>query len=156
MEFILAIDPGPEQSAYAEWSPKRQTFYDRGIRNNVELLKTIETLAKTCELDYCLVIEMVACYGMPVGKEIFETVLWIGQFKHAWGKRPFAFAYRKDIRIHHCNSMKAKDSNIRQALIDRFGKPGTKKQPGKLYGVSKDIWSAVAIAVYYGDIHQGE
>jgi len=151
--MILAIDPGPEQSAYVEWNPKTQMFHGKGIRDNVKLLETIETLAKTSPIDYHLVIEMVACYGMPVGKEIFETVLWTGQFKHAWGTNPFSFAYRKDIKIHLCNSMKAKDSNIRQALIDRFGAPGVKKNPGKLYGVSKDIWSAVAIAVYYGDIH---
>lgn len=149
--MILAIDPGPENSAYVEWDPKEQKFHGKGIKSNLELLKNIETLSKCKTPIYHLVIEMVACYGMPVGKEIFETVLWIGQFKHAWGNSPFSFAYRKDIKIHHCNSMKAKDSNIRQALIDRFGSPGVKKKPGKLYGVSRDIWSAVAIATFYGD-----
>jgi hypothetical protein len=43
--------------------------------------------------------------------------------------------------------MKAKDANIRQALIDKIGPQGTKKDPGPTYGISKDVWSALAIAV---------
>ena len=60
--------------------------------------------------------------------------------------------YRKDIKMHFCNSMRAKDKNIRQVLIDRFGAPGRKKHPGKTYEVKRDLWSALAIAVYTGDV----
>ena len=63
-------------------------------------------------------------------------------------------AYRKQIVMHHCNDARAKDKNIRQAMIDRFGEPGTKKNPGGTYGISKDIWSALAIAAYALDIHE--
>ena len=49
--------------------------------------------------------------------------------------------------------MRAKDSNIRQALIDIYGKPGTKKEPNEFYNdskvkMAKDIWSALAILDY--------
>jgi hypothetical protein len=50
-----------------------------------------------------------------------------------------------------CNSMKAKDSNIRQALIDRFGEVGVKKAPGWFYGFKKDVWAAYAVGVTYLD-----
>jgi len=43
--------------------------------------------------------------------------------------------------------MKAKDANIRQALIDKLGPVGTKKSPGPLWGVKSHIWSALAVAV---------
>ena len=74
---------------------------------------------------------MVASYGMPVGKEVFDTCVWIGiyvQQAHELGKST-EFIYRKDEKMNICHSMKAKDSNIRQALIDRFGQVGTKKNP---------------------------
>ena len=150
--IILAIDPGTEESAFALWDHDEQKLYDKGIIYNIDLLEKLEYLSKDKEIDCSVVIEMVACYGMAVGREIFETILWIGHFLHAWkNKNPAVLVFRKDIKMHHCNSMKAKDTNIRQVLIDRFGNPGTKKKPGILYGVSKDIWSAVAIAIYYGD-----
>jgi hypothetical protein len=47
--------------------------------------------------------------------------------------------------------MKAKDSNIRQALIDRFGDVGTKNNQGFFYGFKKDIWSAFAVGCTYLD-----
>jgi hypothetical protein len=40
---------------------------------------------------------------------------------------------------------------VRQAIFDRFGAKGTKKKPGLLYGVVKDIMAAFALAVYVTD-----
>ena len=58
-----------------------------------------------------------------------------------------------DHKVHHCHSARAKDSNIRQALLDRFGGKdiavGTKADQGPLYGIKKDVWSALAIGVYH-------
>ena len=52
--------------------------------------------------------------------------------------------------------MRAKDANVRAALIDRFGPSkrkaiGLKATPGPLYGVHSHMWSALAVAVTYGD-----
>ncbi len=77
------------------------------------------------------VIEMISIYGMQVGKEVFDTCVWIGKFIQTAEDRKIQtkYIYRKDEKMNICNSMKAKDSNIRQALIDRFGEVGTKKNP---------------------------
>jgi hypothetical protein len=63
--------------------------------------------------------------------------------------------YRRDVKLRLCGTVKAKDANVRQALIDMFPKTGggkipqigTKAQPGPLYGVASHAWAAVAVAV---------
>jgi hypothetical protein len=99
-----------------------------------------------------LVIEQVASYGMPVGAEVFETVFWSGRFAEASVPRRVHRITRKAIVTHLCGSARAKDSNVRQALIDRFGGTdaiGRKATPGPLYGVTRDVWAALAVAICY-------
>lgn len=100
-----------------------------GKIRNEELLEFLEN-NRDCSFNTFsdIVIEMIASYGMPVGKEVFETCVWIGKFAQASGLKE-NYIYRKDEKINLCHSMKAKDSNIRQALIDRFGPVGTKRNP---------------------------
>ena len=149
--MIIAIDPGSEQSAMVWWDGKEVLRHE--ILKNDDLVQTISYFGDT---DNCsMVIEMVASYGMAVGKTVFETVFWIGRFYQA-SPIPTELIYRKEIKEYFCHSMRAKDSNIRQALIDRFGEPGVKKAPGLLHGLRKDEWSAMALAVYYVDKNQKE
>ena len=147
---VLAIDPGTIQSAYVVWNKSQRIIEEKGIVPNDQMLLLIQSIQFNYEID--VAIEMIASYGMPVGKEVFHTILWIGRFMQV--SKMCKLIYRKDIKIHFCNSNKAKDSNIRQALIDAFGEVGTKKNPGVLYGVSKDIWSALAIGVYYSSLKE--
>lgn len=144
--MIIAIDPGDVQSAFVVVDDLCD-IVDKGLEPN----ETMKAYLEQGRAPYDkLVIEMVASYGMPVGKTIFETCVWIGRFIEAWGG-DFELVYRQEVKLALCRSTRAKDSNVRQALIDRFGEVGTKKKPGKLYGVSKDIWSALAVAVCYQD-----
>ena len=91
---------------------------------------------------------------MPVGREVFDTVLWIGRFLEAWDRRGgrHVLVYRKDVKLFHCESVRATDANIRAAIIDRFG-PGKSKAIGTkaakcpLYGIKGDEWSALAVAL---------
>jgi hypothetical protein len=91
---------------------------------------------------------------MAVGQETFRTVAGIGWFASLLSdfERPLRLVPRRAVKMHLCNSMRAKDANVRQALIDRFGKVGTKKQPGKLYGVATHYWAALGVAVYSADV----
>jgi hypothetical protein len=54
---------------------------------------------------------------------------------------------RREVKLHLCGQARAKDSNIIQALKDRFGDKGTKNKPGLTYGMRKDLWQAFALAV---------
>lgn len=117
-----------------------------GVDSNEDVLTHIKQCCNS-RVD-TLAIEMVASYGMPVGREVFETVRWIGRFQQAWrDPESVLLIYRKDVKMHLCQSMKAKDTHIWQALIDKLGPVGTKAAPGPLYGVKSHARSAVAVAV---------
>lgn len=141
MTSILAIDPGTDKSAWVYYDPNKPIIIS-GKKENAEVL---EMLKSGIFDDAKLVIEMIASYGMPVGQEVFETCVWIGRFIEA--RRSAKRILRKEVKLHMCGSPRANDSSIRQALIDKFGKPGTKKQPGITYGLKADTWQALALAV---------
>ena len=145
---ILAVDPGTDQSAWCLYSP--EFGISTGTLPNPEMLLLLRAKAEDIAAPL-LAVEMIASYGMPVGREVFETCVWIGRFLEAWGK-PYRLVYRREEKLHICSSPKANDATIRQALIDRFGPGrekaiGTKKAPGPLYGVHGDEWAALAVAI---------
>jgi hypothetical protein len=153
---VIAIDPGNEQSAFLILHPHVGSF---GIVHNDNMIDWIRRWSLGGAGDH-LAIEMIASYGMPVGREVFETCVMIGRFIEAWG-RPYTLVYRRDVKMHLCGNNAAKDGNIRAALIDRFGPGkakavGTIKAKGPLYGISNDVWSALAVAVTWSDTHARE
>lgn len=138
---ILAIDPGTAESGWC------YLFGDKvgmsGVFPNEDMLRLIAS-----ERQCAVAIEMVASYGMAVGREVFETCVWIGRFMQA-SHQPEAvkLVYRRDVKLHLCGNPRAKDANIRQALLDLIGPQGTKKQPGPTYGVKSHAWAALGVAV---------
>lgn len=151
--MILAIDPGNAESAYVLIDENYKPVEFAKVINE-EMLKIIEKNKMANDV----VIEMVASYGMAVGKEVFDTCVWIGRFFESsrnTNRTYTAKVYRKDVKLNLCGQTKAKDSNIIQALKDRFGDKGTKKNPGWFYGFSKDVWQAYALGVTYLDKQKG-
>jgi hypothetical protein len=147
--MIIAIDPGTTESAVVIWDHLMEKIEEQAILPNKTLLDSLPDMTYRSSW---MVIEKVASYGMPVGADVFETVFWSGRFAQAaHGLVKVERITRQEVKMHLCHSMRAKDTNIRQALIDRYGEVGTKKNPGKLYGISKDKWAALAVAVTYGD-----
>jgi hypothetical protein len=154
---VLAIDPGPVESAYALIDAADRWPREVGKIPNAEVFPWLRDARQDGDT---VAIEMVASYGMAVGREVFETCVWIGRFLEATGGAA-ELVYRRDVKLHHCHSAKAKDANITQALIDRFasGQPnrgkGTKAEPGWFHGFRADIWQAYALAVYVADTAEG-
>jgi hypothetical protein len=152
MTGVLAIDPGTYQSAIVQY--ENGTIHTKAIEDNHDLADYLHELRRFGATTP-LAVEMVASYGMPVGREVFETCVWIGRFIEAYGAG--RYVYRRDVKLHLCNSARAKDANIRQALLDKFPRSGGGKtpqigvqsQPGPLYGVKSHLWSALAVAVCY-------
>lgn len=140
---LLAIDPGTTHSGYVVIDDGGVQL--SGVAENGEMFELIAAHGSN------IAIEMIASYGMAVGREVFETCLWIGRFMQAAGPDHVRLVYRKDVKLHLCGSPRAKDANIRQALIDRWGGKaeavGNVKKPGPLYGVKSHAWAALGVAV---------
>lgn len=156
---ILAIDPGNMESAY--------TIYQDGNIFRTDKIPNYDLIHRVRRFEYdVMAIEMIASYGMPVGKTVFETCLWIGRFIQLAVDRDILVrkVYRKDVKMFLCSSMRAKDGNIRQAIIDRYPatgggrtpQVGVKSNPGPLFGVSSDMWASLGVAITFDETNCGE
>lgn len=147
MSVVLGIDPGTTHSAYCIFDGEKPTEF--GKIENDELLGKIMDLFGIP----IIAIEMIGGYGQRVGSEVFETCRWEGRFEHiALGAAAtVARVSRKDVKLHLCDTSRANDADVRSALIERFGPPGTKAEPGVTYGIKADTWAAFAVAVYAYD-----
>jgi len=163
--MLAAIDPGPVESAYVvldEHAGYPGELVAFGKKKESECISAIISATRNTLV---VGVECVASYGMPVGRTTFDTAMVAGHFEAYL--HPFADSihriYRKSksdegidgVCMSICNDNRAKDSNIRQAIIDLYpatggGKIpqiGTKDNPGPLCGVSKDVWAALAVAL---------
>jgi hypothetical protein len=152
---LLAIDPGSTESAYVLYDVEQARPLGWAKMPNADLLDALD-LAFPADT---LAIEMVASYGMSVGREVFETCVWIGRFIERWSGE-FRLVYRADVKLHLTHSRRSKDPNVRQALLDKFGPGkelavGLKKSPGPLYGLTGDCWAALGVAVTAAETREG-
>lgn len=152
--MIIAVDPGTETSGFVIYDEVNK-IVGMAVAEmpNAEVLANLYQTTKVSEDAAPIVVcEWIESFGLAVGKEVFQTVRWIGRFEEAMLSkgRPFYTVTRKQVKINLCHSMLAKDKNIRRVLLDMFGGDkavGTKKAPGPLYSVSSHSWSALAVAM---------
>lgn len=158
--MLLAIDPGPVQSAFCLMD-EHYRANEKGKVPNDALMEYIWMNAK--KIDH-IAIEMIASYGMAVGAETFETCTIIGRIEQTADIKgiPNSRVYRIEEKTTICHDSRAKDTNIRHALIDRFAREdkkrgvGTKKDPDWFYGFAGDMWAAFAVGVVYLDKQRAE
>ena len=162
--LILALDPGTEKTAYVVLDIMNSGIVTHGIEANefiVDFVRHYEHFNGVGVTNFA--IEQVRSYGMAIGATTLDTVEWSGRFIQAFltpqGRKDDQVMRipRLDIKVHLCRSARAKDGNIRQALIDRIGPQGTKKAPGPTYGIGTHLWAALAVAVTaYDRLEAGE
>lgn len=162
--LLVAIDPGNVYSAYVIMQSADCKPLHFGKVENAALEEMLKTDKRFSADEY--VIERVACYGMAVGREVFDTCEWIGRFSQIIKDVRGAdaqYVFRTEEKKFICHNMSAGDANIRRALIDRFAEhdlkngKGTKKQPDFFYGFAKDVWAAFAVGythLYKKEIEQ--
>lgn len=150
--IILAIDPGPNDSAFVRWDTVDEKVLESGHVLNNELLRVLRTLGSTD----VVAIEDPQAQRRPASDDFIKTCKWTGIFQEAAAGRLHdgcglkLIPYR-EISAHFCGIVNAKEKFVKEALLKRFGDPGTKKNPGKLYGITGHKMSALAVAVTYMD-----
>ena len=145
---ILAIDPGPIDSAFVVYENKKILL--KGIEENPLLLMRLRNAPFSPILQdvSLIVIETPMSYGMKVGRDVFECCVAVGRFMEAclFGA-PVHRLGRKQVVLQLCHSARAKDGDVTRACIERVGPKGKKASPGPTYGVAYDEWAALGVAV---------
>ena len=114
---MLAIDPGTEKSGWCVIE-EDSTVKEFGWTANEELLIKVNSSLVGGTKGMLTLIEDISNYGMAVGRDTFETVKWMGRFDC---NSQYVYITRPTIKAALCNSVKATDANVRQAVIDWYG-----------------------------------
>lgn len=139
---VLAVDPGNIDSAYVRLSGTGRILAFGKVPNE-EMLRIAALPA-----DH-RVCEMICSYGMPVGRSVFDTCVFIGELRERCRPHEIVLLPRLEEKLAICKSPKANDSAIRTALIDLYGPQGNKKSPGPTFGLSGDVWAALAVGTTF-------
>jgi hypothetical protein len=148
---LLCVDPDPVGGSWVLLDPHGTVLASCLHQPVDELVAVVDPSLPL------VVVEDVQSYGMPAGRSMFDTAKVIGELRGACRRECVAFEEisRPAVKAMVCRSAKAKDAHVRQAILDAYppdggGKTpqiGTKRQPGPLYGISQDLWAALALGL---------
>ena len=150
--IVVGIDPGDTQSAYAIVCQDYSVAEAAKVDN--ESLTDVLKGASVCNSQ--VVVEGIQSYGMPVGRNVFDTCYQIGRILQICDDLglPWTIYNRPEYTKAICGVQKISDSVLRQALLLRFGGDKKGEPLNKLKG-STDKRSAFAIAAYHLDVTGG-
>jgi hypothetical protein len=157
--LIYGIDPGPERTAVVCYDPERRVpvwgEWVQNIKVISHVLLTPSPVRKSRPEDV-YVIEYPQNYGSMMGATTLDTCFACGlitghlsvNYRYS---RPIA---RPSVKTHLLGVARGNDAQVKRALWNALGEPGTKKDPGPTYclhmrrgGASKHLWAALAVAV---------
>jgi len=138
---IVGIDPSPEDYAVVILTPAGNIARAARVKTTEDLVFFIEEQAR-------VYIEGMTSYGQPVGKEVFETCYQIGRAleKFPEAKIVSRLAVKKFFGVERKSKNKKvpiADAQIKRAMEDIFP-----KEHLKAHKITKDLWQALAVAVY--------
>jgi Holliday junction resolvasome RuvABC endonuclease subunit len=137
---ILGIDPGPTQSAFALIDGTR--ILNAATIGNKEFLSIVEVCR--CDLIAC---EGLFYQGNIAGSSLWQTAYMIGMIFDRTEPIRFVLLPSRTVTTAICGLARCSDKDIKIALEERYGPPGTKKNPGQLYGMDSHVRSALAVAL---------
>jgi len=167
-KYILAIDPGPEKSGYIFLSLNMHNSFKIIDKEHIYNYNIFNIILNKCAIygKIEVVIETIVTYGNTMSQDTIDTAIFAGRFYQFSNdlKLKTTFIKRPDVQLNLCKTTRAKRSNMKQAIKDRFGEFGTKKNPQRLYklkerlekGKIEHLWSALELGITYVDINFGE
>ena len=118
---IIGIDPGPKESGVAEFFPDTFGIGAHGIHHNGYIEEVCGGFGRRGMEGRIFAIEMMASYGMAVGESVFQTCVQIGRFEKSCVNSSYQHIFRKEVKLALCGTLKAKDTNIKQSIVDMYG-----------------------------------
>jgi hypothetical protein len=119
---VLAVDPGSSESAYVFLRDGCPVKFDKIANDVLRAMLSGDSwygwLGETPE--DVLAVEYMKPRGMPTSAEEMTTMFELGRLVEAWAG-PWRPVSRQDVKMTLCGNARAKDSNVRQAVIDHYG-----------------------------------
>jgi hypothetical protein len=147
---VAGLDPGPGESGFVVigTEPFSVLFHTTELnRSLLGIVRSYDHALAPSRWD-AFGVEWMEQQGIRLTDEVTETVLWTGAMIYEWGWWDRALLVRpREVKKALYGTCYGTDARKRQALIQRFGEPGTKKCPGLLFGIKGHEWSALAVAV---------
>lgn len=136
--LVIGIDPGTKQSAYVAWDGEFIT--DVATVPNLQVLKYLRTVPA----EACVVIENIEPYGAVVGREVFETCVWVGRFlqraRDVIGPHQVSRLPRRAVKKHL--KVSGGDKEVKAALVRML-----ERNPIEWNDLRSHQFAALAIAV---------
>ncbi len=165
METVLAIDPGSDVSSWVLYDATTSMIL--GCADEVKNLDLVSVIPVTAIRD--VAIEWIESYGVKhIGVHTFATCYWIGRFHQAAeaGGCTVEHIPRREVKRALALSANAKDSDVRQSILERFPATGrnskgeitpvgTLKNPGPLHGIKGHCWAALGVAMAWQERLRG-
>lgn len=146
VKLVMFVDPGPLQSGVAIIGIDNFEPIHTTIMSNDQLLAFEHPLR-------CVVgIEMPVCYGGKIGASTLHTCRVVGQLQQSLRPLPVILMSRPEVLRQATGQPSAKKGAAWEVMVERFGEPGTKRNPGLLYGISSHARDAYEGAVALADL----
>jgi len=145
--LVLGIDPGKTigMCALSQFGIRAEEYGSDD--STLTLLRLSVEELRASGWDITVVIEGIVPYAQPLDAAVIATCYQIGQLQYAL--RDLAtvkMISRKEVKSHLLGKTTGSDVDVKRALIDALGEPGTKANPGPTYGVKGHGWAALAVA----------
>lgn len=147
---VFAIDAGDTLSGFAILEHKSKLLRIPGMKTfgkvpNEEILELIKMWHGRCDF----AIEFPYPKNNTVPFEVFAMTAWVGRMEQVildlGSTSTRIFRHRQKSVM--CRSGAATDAMIRASVIDLLGGKGTKSNPGPTFGVTADVWQAIAVGI---------